>query len=232
MKIGGLQKMSLIDYPGKVIATVFLIGCNFRCPYCQNPELVDPEKIKEQPEIDEKEFFGFLDERKDFLDGVCITGGEPTIQKGLIDFIKQIKKRGFLVKLDTNGSNPEVLKELIKTDLLDYIAMDIKAGLFNYSKAAGTKVNLEQIKKSIKLIMRSGVDYEFRITVAPKLIKKKTIQEIAKWLKGAEKFILQQFRNQKVLDKTFEKIEPYADKILKDFEKILKKTIKKVELRL
>ena len=140
MKIGGLQKMSLIDYPGKIVATVFLIGCNFRCLYCQNPELVDPKKIKKQPHINEKDFFKFLDERKDFLDGICITGGEPTIQKGLISFIRKIKKKGFLVKLDTNGSNPEMLKKLIKAKLLDYIAMDIKADLVAYDRVAGVKV--------------------------------------------------------------------------------------------
>ena len=222
MKIGGLQELTLVDFPGKVAATVFLIGCNFRCPYCQNPELVDPEK----------DFFKFLDERKDFIDGVCITGGEPTIQRGLIGFIRKIKNKGFLVKLDTNGSNPGMLNKLIKAKLLDYIAMDVKADLRNYEKASGIKANLENIKKSVDLIMKGGVGYEFRITVAPKLIKKEIIEEMAKWLEGAKKFALQQFRNQKVLDKAFEKIEPYPDKVLKDFEKILKKTIKKVEVRL
>ena len=232
MKIGGLQELTLVDFPGKVAATVFLIGCNFRCPYCQNPELVDPEKIKKHLEIKEKDFFKFLDERKDFIDGVCITGGEPTIQRGLIGFIRKIKNKGFLVKLDTNGSNPGMLNKLIKAKLLDYIAMDVKADLRNYEKASGIKANLENIKKSVDLIMKGGVGYEFRITVAPKLIKKEIIEEMAKWLEGAKKFALQQFRNQKVLDKAFEKIEPYPDKVLKDFEKILKKTIKKVEVRL
>jgi pyruvate formate lyase activating enzyme len=232
MIIGGFQELSLVDYPGKVAATVFLVGCNFRCPYCHNPELVDPEKIKKQPKIKQEDVFKLLDERKDFLDGVCITGGEPTLQKGLIGFIKKIKKKGFLVKLDTNGSDPAMLRKLIKAKLLDYIAMDIKADLPNYEKASGVKANLKNIKKSIDLIKKSKIDYEFRITVAPKLIKKKAIQEIAKLLKGAKKFAIQQFRNEKVLDKAFEKIEPYTDKTIKDFEKILKKTIKKVEVRL
>jgi len=231
MKIGGLQKLSLVDFPGKIAATVFLIGCNFRCPYCQNPELVNLEKIKKQPQIEMKDFFKFLDERKDFLDGVCITGGEPTINKDLLEFIKKIKKRGFLVKLDTNGSNPEVLKKLLDARLLDFIAMDVKGGVSNYSKVAGKKIDLSKIKKSIDLIKKSEVDYEFRITVAPGLIKRKDIEEIGKWLKGIKKFTLQQFQNQKVLDKSFEKIKPYSEKILKDFQKILKKHIKEVEVR-
>jgi len=210
----------------------FLIGCNFRCPYCHNPELVDPLKISKQVQIKEKDFFKSLDERKDFLDGVCVTGGEPTLQKGLIGFIKKIKKKGFLVKLDTNGSNPDMLKQLIKNKLVDYIAMDIKADLPNYEKVSGVKVNLENIKKSIDLILKSKTEYEFRITVAPKLIKGKMIDEIGKLLKGAKNFAIQQFRNEKVLEKSFKKIEPYSEKIIKDFQKKLKKHIKKVEVRL
>ncbi len=232
MKIGGLQKLTLIDFPGKPAATVFLIGCNFKCPYCQNPELVDPEKSKKQPVISQREFLKFLNIRKDFLEGVCITGGEPTIHKDLFNFIKKIKQKGFLVKLDTNGGNPEILEELLDNKLLDFVAMDIKSSPLNYSKAAGKKIDLTKIKKSIELIKNKGIDYEFRITVTPTLVKKKDIQEIAKWLKGIKKFALQQFQNQKVLNPSFKKIKPYSDKILKDFQKILKKYIKDVEVRL
>lgn len=232
MKIGGLQKLTLIDFPGKPAATVFLIGCNFRCPFCQNPELVDPEKSKKQPVISQREFFKFLDSRKDFLEGVCITGGEPTIHKELFNFIKKIKQKGFLVKLDTNGDNPEMLEELLDNKLLDFVAMDIKSSPFNYNKTTGKKIDLAKIKKSIELIKNKGIDYEFRITVVPNLVKKKDIEEIAKWLKGIKKFALQQFQNQKVLDKSFEKIKPYSDKIIKDFQKILKKHIKDIEVRL
>ena len=232
MKIGGLQKLTLIDFPGKPAATVFLIGCNFHCPFCQNPELVDPEKSKKQPVISQREFFKFLDSRKDFLEGVCITGGEPTIHKDLFNFIKKIKQKGFLVKLDTNGSNPEMLEELLDNKLLDFVAMDIKSSPFNYNKTTGKKIDLAKIKKSIELIKNKGIDYEFRITVVPNLVKKKDIEEIAKWLKGIKKFALQQFQNQKVLNPSFEKIKPYSDKIFKDFEKILKKHIKDIEVRL
>ena len=219
MKIGGLQKLSLIDYPGKTAATVFLIGCNFKCGYCQNPELID---IKKQSVIDQIDFFKFLDSRKDLIDGVCITGGEPTINSDLLDFIKKIKEKGFLVKLDTNGSNPELLEKLI--NYVDFVAMDIKINIPGFNK--------KTTEKSIKLIKNSNIDYEFRITVVPKLIKKKDIEEIGKWLKGIKKFALQQFQNKKVLDKAFKKIKPYSEKILKDFEKILRKYIKDVEVRL
>lgn len=224
MKIGGLQKLSLIDFPGKTAATIFLIGCNFKCPYCQNPELVDPERIKNQSAISETDFFKFLDERKSFLDGVCITGGEPTIHKDLVDFIKKIKKKGFLIKLDTNGSNPNMLEKLLNAKLLDFIAMDIKVNIPDFNKKIA--------QKSIDLIKKSGIDYEFRITVVPTIVEEKDIEEIGKWLKGIKKFALQQFQNKKVLDKSFRKIKPYPDQIFRDFQKILKKYIKDVELRL
>ena len=231
MKIGGLQKLTLVDYPGKVAATVFLIGCNFKCPFCQNPELVDPEKIKKQPKISEKEFFAFLDSKKGLIEGICITGGEPTIHADLIDFIKKIKNKGFLIKLDTNGSSPEMLEKLIRAKLLDFIALDIKSSENNYSKASGVKVDLEKINKSIDLIKTSGLDCEFRTTAVPGLVEKEDIEQMGEWLKGAKKFALQQFQNKKVLDKKFTKIEPYSEEIFKEFQKSLEKYIEKVELR-
>jgi len=190
MKIGGLQKLTLVDYPGKIAATVFLIGCNFRCGFCHNPELIDSSK---KEVISEKEFFDFLKERKGLLDGVCITGGEPTIVSDLFNFIKKIKDLGFLVKLDTNGSNPEILKELINS--LDYIAMDVKTSMKKYNKAVGKEIDLNNINKSIDLIKDSNIDYEFRTTVIPGLVDKNDIIEIGKWLKGVKKIVLQQFRN-------------------------------------
>jgi len=232
VKIGGLQKMTMIDYPGTISATVFLIGCNFKCGFCQNPELIDPEKIKNQPKISQKQFFWFLDSEQGLIDGICITGGEPTINPDLIDFIKKIKAKGFLVKLDTNGSNPKVLEELIKEKLIDFIAMDIKTSLDKYEQAINTKIDLEKIKQSVDLIKNSGVDYEFRTTVVPELVNEEDIKKIGEWLKGAKKFVLQQFRNQKVLDKEFEKIKPYSEETLKKFKKNLEKHIEKVELRL
>ena len=231
MRIGGLQKSTLIDYSGKVAATIFTLGCNFRCPFCQNPELVDPEKIKKQPQIKEGAFFDFLKSRKGLLDGICITGGEPLIQPDIFDFIKKIKKQGFLVKLDTNGSQPAKLKKLFQKNLLDFVAMDIKSSQENYSKAVGAKVNLKDIQKSIDLIRQSGMDYEFRTTAAPGIIDKKEIEKIGQWLNGAKKFALQQFRTEKTLDRSWQKIRPYSDEELKEMVKITQPYFDKVELR-
>jgi len=232
MKIGGLQKLTLVDYPNKIAATVFLTGCNFKCGFCHNPELVDIDKMKNQPEISENVFFEFLESKKGLIDGICIIGGEPTIQNGLDDFIRKIKDSEFLIKLDTNGSNPEILNKLISENLLDFIAMDIKTSLNKYEKAINTKINLENIKKSVEIIKNSGIDYEFRTTVVPGVVEREDIEKIGEWLKGVKKFVLQQFRNQKVLNKEFEKIQPYSDETLKEFKKILEKYIDKVGLRL
>ena len=241
MKIGGLQKLTLVDYPGKVAATVFLIGCNFKCGFCHNPELVNPSTSSGQFSAGELEFFEFLDKKEGLIDGVCITGGEPTIQNDLIDFIRKIKAKGFLIKLDTNGSNPEVLSKLFNEKLLDFVAMDIKTCPDKYekiypvkSRVAGSRHGgiFNRVKESIELIKNSGIDYEFRTTVVPGLVEKEDIEKMGEWLRGAKKIVLQQFQNKKVLDKNFEKVKPYTDEILKEFGKILKKYIGEVELRL
>ena len=235
MRIGGFQKFSLIDYPGKICAIIFTQGCNFRCPYCHNPELVIPEKF-EKP-IPEKDVFSFLKTRIGKLDAVEITGGEPTLQPDLIDVIKKIKKMGFLVKLDSNGSNPKILKKILDSGLVDYVAMDVKTSLPKYKKVgAGDKIN--QIQESIEIIKNKAKDYEFRTTVVPKIVDKNDIKEITKNLKGVKRFILQQFRNtegessRKVLDNSFAKIKPYQKSELKEMADILRKTIKNVELRI
>jgi pyruvate formate lyase activating enzyme len=230
MKIGGLQKLTLVDYPGKVAATVFLIGCNFKCGFCHNPELVNWSG--EQNEINEKDFFEFLKGKEGLIEGACITGGEPTIYPDLIDFVKKIKDMGFLIKLDTNGSNPEAISKLVKEGLVDFIAMDIKTSLEKYGQAVNVRIDTKNIEQSVELIKNSGIDYEFRTTVVPGLVEKEDIEKIGRWLKGVKKIALQQFRNKKVLDKNFEKVKPYADETLKEFGKILKKYIGEVELRL
>lgn len=235
VKIGGLQKLTLVDYPGKVAATVFLIGCNFRCPFCQNPDLVSPERVKRvegQNQISESEFFEFLNSKIGLIDGICITGGEPTINSDLFEFVKKIKDLGFLIKLDTNGSNPEISEKLIDEKLIDFIAMDIKTSLEKYEKAINAKIDLEKIKKSVEIIKNSGIDYEFRTTVVPDIVEKDDIEKIGEWLHGPKSFALQQFQNKKVLDKNFEKIQPYSEEILKEFKEILEKYIKQVELRI
>ncbi len=232
MKIGGLQKLTLVDYPNKIAATVFLSGCNFKCGFCHNPELVDAKRIKNHPEISEKEFFDFLKSKKGLIDGVCITGGEPTVNADLPEFIRKIKDLNFSMKLDTNGNNPKILEKLIKEKLLNFIAMDIKTSLDKYEQVTNTKIKIENIKESVELIKKSGIDYEFRTTVVPGIVERKDIEKIGKWLKGTKKYVLQQFRNQKVLNKEFGKIVPYWDDTLKEFQKILEKYIKKVELRI
>ncbi len=239
IQIGGLQKTTLIDYPGRVACTVFLIGCNFRCPWCYSKELVLPKEIKKHlypvksrkagsPEakfngarISEKDFFKFLKERKGLLDGVVICGGEPTMNKELPQFCKKIKKAGYLIKLDTNGSNPKILKKLISGKLIDYVAMDIKAPKAKYSKAAGVKVDIKKIEKSVKILKEGKVDYEFRSTIVPSVHTKKDVIEMTKWIKGAKKYFLQNFRPEKTIDPKFEKIKPYPQEYLLEIQKAI-----------
>lgn len=221
MILGGLQKTTLIDYPGRVACAVFLSGCNFRCPFCYSPELVLPEKIKIQPKISEKKFFDFLKERRGLLQGVVICGGEPTFNKELPDFIGKIKKMGFLVKLDTNGSNPGMLKRLISEKLIDYAAMDIKAPLNaqNYNRATGGKRALEKIKESAEIIKKGMIDYEFRTTVIPGIHSKEDILQIARDISPAKKYFLQNFRAEKNLNSEFEKKKPYSKEFMEDLQK-------------
>ncbi len=227
MIIGGLQRLTLIDYPGRLAATVFLVGCNLKCPWCYSSELVLPERIKKQPKITEKELFSFLKERQDLLEGIVICGGEPTINKELPSFIKKIKKLGYLVKLDTNGSNPRMLEKVI--DLVDYVAMDIKLPREKYFKVLGIKP--EKINKSIEILKKNKVDYEFRTTVVPGVLDKKDILEIAKWISGAEKYYLQNFRPEKTLDPKFENRKPYPDNYLIDIKKVISPLFKICKIR-
>ncbi len=231
MLIGGLQRTTLIDYPGKVATTVFTIGCNFNCPFCHNSELVDLQKIKLQPIIKEKTFFNFLKSRRRLLDGVCITGGEPTIQADLIEFIGKIKQDDFLVKLDTNGSHPEILKKLLRENLIDYIALDVKSSLGKYSKMAGKQIDVKNIQQSIDLIKQSKIDYEFRTTIVPNLIDEKEIEKIGKWLSGSKTYTLQQFVPQKTLDTSLQESIPYQDDRLKKMVEIAKPYFDIVNLR-
>ncbi|WP_034443135.1 anaerobic ribonucleoside-triphosphate reductase activating protein [Butyrivibrio sp. AE2032] len=191
MLIHGLQKMTLLDYPEHVACTVFLSGCDFRCPYCHNFELVDGSA---SPIMSEDEFFGFLDKRHGLLDGVAITGGEPLMRPDLASFIKKIREMGYLIKLDTNGYHPDRLKELLEENLLDYIAMDIKNSLEKYPTTIGlSDINISLIKDSISLIMGSGVDYEFRTTVIKEFHEKDDFEKIGATICGAKRYFLQQF---------------------------------------
>ena len=231
MKIGGLQKLTLIDYPGKLACTVFSLGCSFRCPWCYSSELVLPEKIKNQPIISEKEFFDFLKERQSLLEGVVLCGGESTIYKDLPKFAKKIKKLGYLVKLDTNGSNPQVLKKMIDKKLVNYVAMDIKAPKKKYNQAVGINVDVGKIQQSINILKESGIDFEFRTTIAPKILNKEDIIEIAKWISPAPKYFLQNFRPEKTLDPKFEKVKPYSEKYLLEIQKAIAPLFQTCQIR-
>lgn len=214
MKIGGLQKLTLIDFPGRISCTVFCLGCSFRCPFCYNPELVLPEKMEKQPQIAEKDFFDFLEERKELLEGVCLGGGEPTVNEDLPAFVKKIKKLGFLVKLDTNGSNPWMLKKLIDKNLVDYVAMDIKAPRGSYRKLTGRLIDIKDIEKSMDILKQNKIDHEFRTTVIPTLLEKEDILKIAQWLSPAKKYFLQNFRPEKTIDPELKKVKPYSEEYL------------------
>lgn len=221
MLIGGLQQLTLIDYPGKLAATVFLAGCNFRCPWCYSSEIVLPEKIMKQPKMSEREFFKFLKSKKGLLEGVVVCGGEPLLNSDLPKFTKKIKKLGLAVKIDTNGSFPETLKRLVNENLVDYVAMDIKAPKDKYGLLAGKKLNIGNIERSIEFLKENKVNYEFRTTVVPELLDKKDIVEIARWISGAKKYYLQNFRPEKNLDPKFAAIKPYADKYLLSIQKTI-----------
>lgn len=189
MKIGGFDKVSLLNYPGLVACTIFTQGCNLKCPFCQNSELIPLTKSS----IDEEEIFEYLNKRKNILDGVCITGGEPLIQKDIKSFIKRIKEYGYKVKLDTNGTNPILLKELIDEHLIDYVAMDIKNISSKYNKTSGKRVIIDNILKSIKLIEKSDIDYEFRTTIVKEYHIIDDIKEIRKKLNKKSKYYIQNF---------------------------------------
>ena len=188
--IGGLQKVTLLDFPGKVACTVFLTGCNLRCPYCHNPDLVLTKDNGKY--ISEKEFFEFLLSRKGKLDGVCITGGEPTLYPNLTNLICRIREMGFLVKLDSNGTAPEILKPLLREKLLDYVAIDIKNAPSQYAETCGADV-IEYVEKSVALLKSSNIDYEFRTTVCHPFHSPKCMEEIGRWLRNAKRYYIQPF---------------------------------------
>jgi pyruvate formate lyase activating enzyme len=229
LPIKGIQKTSLIDYPDRLSAVLFVGGCNFRCPFCHNKELVlGPEKL---PDISEEEVLEFLKSRKEWVEGVVITGGEPCLYKELPFFIEKIKKLGFSVKLDTNGTNSVMIRQLIKSGYLDYIAMDIKAPPAKYAAAAGVSGGLIDVRESVKDIMNSGLSYEFRTTVVPRIHTEEDIIEIGQWLKGAEKYVLQQFRPITTVEESYMKERPYPQEKIEQIADRLRPLIKRVEVR-
>lgn len=225
MKISGLQKLSLVDFDGHIASTIFTSGCNFSCPFCHNSGLVKGT----EPEISETEIFEYLNKRKGIIDSVCISGGEPTLYKDLPAFISKIKNLGLLVKLDTNGTNLEMIKFLVENKLIDYIAMDIKNSLENYSLTTARDINTDTIKESIDYIMNCGIEYEFRTTLVKEFHSEDDIQKISKLISGAKKYFLQKFQdNENCIQKNLNPIEKNeANKYLE----ILKKTIPNTALR-
>lgn len=228
MLIKGLQKLTLLDFPGHIACTVFTGGCNLRCPFCHNALLVteiDDERIKED------DFFAFLRDRKGRLDGVAVTGGEPLLQQDAEDFIAKIKQLGFSVKLDTNGTFPDKLKKIIDKKLVDYIAIDIKNSPQKYALTAGLcKIDTDKIKQSVDMVMASGIDYEFRTTVPKELFEESDFEEIGKFIKGAKRYFLQEFKDSGNLieeglftPESKEKMEKYAE--------IARKYVEKAEVR-
>ena len=203
--IKGLQTLTLLDYPGKVACTVFTGGCNFRCPFCHNGGIVlNPGA---EPSIPEEKVFDLLKKRRGVLEGVCITGGEPTLWKGLWDFAKEIKAMGYSVKLDTNGTNPELMHKLILAGVVDYVAMDIKNSPDKYAETIGVKgFNLQPVKDSVRLLLQGTAGYEFRTTVVKGMHTPQDIVEIGKWIQGAEKYFIQPYRDSDlVIDRSCER---------------------------
>lgn len=190
MDISGIQKLTLLDYPGKCACTVFLAGCNLRCPFCHNVSLVMGQV---PPAMTEEEFFAFLKKRRGLLDGVCITGGEPTLRRDLPEFIGKIKELGFLVKLDTNGSNPKLLKKLLEDHLLDYVAMDIKNAPHRYGETCGGIDIFTAVEQSLAILKESAVEYELRTTLCKPFHDEQAMEAIGKWLRGTKNYYLQNF---------------------------------------
>lgn len=195
MKVTGIQKLTLLDYPGVVACTVFTAGCNFRCPFCHNAMLVLPEQIDDECLTDD-EVFGFLKKRRGVLDGVAVTGGEPLLHADMPEFLARVKELGYKIKLDTNGSNPELLSEIVKNKLVDRVAMDIKNVPEEYARTIGLKsFDIAPVERSKEMLLRGDIDYEFRTTVVKGIHTKESLIGAAKWIEGAKEYYLQQFKD-------------------------------------
>ncbi len=229
LQIKGFQGITLLDYPERVSATIFVAGCNFRCPFCHNYELV--ENFDQIPTIEKEKLFTLIEERKNFIEGLAITGGEPLLSDDISDLLIKLKNRFNLpIKVDTNGYNPDLLKRLLDENLVDYIAMDIKTSPSKYSIGAGINLNFKLIEKSVNTLLDSKIDYEFRTTMVPEIVNLEDIREIGILVEGAKKYVLQQFRNIKTLNNDFTKIIPYKPEELKKARDILVQFVQKVIL--
>ena len=228
MRIQGLQKLTLLDYPEHTACTVFTAGCNFRCPFCHNASLV--VDIPKEAQISEEEFFAFLQKRIGIIDGVCVSGGEPLLQPDIEQFIRKIKDMGFAVKLDTNGSFPDKLIHLVEQGLVDYVAMDIKNSPDTYIFTAGTEtLDIVSVKKSVAYLKEGHVPYEFRTTVVKHYHSKESFEEIGKWLEGTEKYFLQNFVDSG--DLIGKNTRGCSEEEMKEFLMTVKKYIPSAKLR-
>ena len=228
MNISGIQKLTLLDFPGKLACTVFTSGCNFRCPFCHNASLVLPGM---SDHIDEQEVFSFLKKREGILEGVCITGGEPCLQPDLETFIRKVRDIGFAVKLDTNGSFPEKLSSLLEKGLLDYAAMDIKTSMERYPEVCGVQNEklFENVQKSVEILKSSSVPHEFRTTTARELQTKEDFEKIGRWLSGEKRYFIQQYEASGEL--VGDEMTPYEKEELTEFAKVMKNFVENVEIR-
>ncbi|MBU0635597.1 anaerobic ribonucleoside-triphosphate reductase activating protein [Candidatus Micrarchaeota archaeon] len=224
VKIFSIQKTTLQDFPGKVAAIVFLAGCNLRCIFCHNPAAINGNE-----NVSVQDFFSFLESRKGKLQGIVLSGGEPTIHSDLVDFISRIKQMGFLVKLDTNGTNPEMLQKLLKKGFLDYVAMDVKAPFSRYREITGSKDVTSKIKQSIRLLLNDKIDYEFRTTCHPSL-SRSDFRVIASQIKGAKRYFLQQYVDAVTLNPQ-KHLAVYNEEALQSLQKEFKDEVQEVRIR-
>jgi pyruvate formate lyase activating enzyme len=228
MIVAGLQKLSLVDFPGRLAAVVFLQGCNFKCGYCQNPGLIRKSDVSG---LREQEVMAYLERRKDKIGAVVITGGEPTIQSGLEDFIRRISSEGFDVKLDTNGSNPSALAKLLSSGVLEYVALDIKTSFSKYGLVSPGADPAKKVAESIDLCLNSKIQYEFRTTCVPGIVDRDDLHDIGRAVRGAKKYCLQKFRSGVTYDPAFSEIKPFGRKEAEEFADILSGHVDEVELR-
>ncbi len=231
--ISGIQKFTLLDFPNKTACVVFTPGCNFRCGYCHNPEFVLPEKIQEIKGsfIPEEAFFSFLNDRRGLLDGVVVTGGEPTLMPDLLPFMKRIKSLGLLVKLDTNGNRPEILKAAVSEGAIDYVSMDVKTSLEGYPGLVGKLVKPEKIKESVDFLLQNTVDYEFRSTLIKESHSIADLENMVELVRGAKRIFLQSFRSGITLSPIFGTYHPFSEEEMRKIASQFGKTVAQVEIR-
>ena len=229
VEIKGFMKTSMLDYPEKLSACIFLSKCNFRCPYCHNVELVndDPRLIP----FSEEKVFDYLTKKKKWMDGVVISGGEPTLHQGLIELCKKIKKLGYSIKLDTNGTNPKMLKQLIDEKLVDYVAIDIKSSKEKYDKATNVKSDVNAVSESVKMLINGNVDYEFRTTVLPGLVDVSDMKKIGEWIKGAKRYYIQQFIPIKTLNDSYMEKPSHNHDTLHEMKEIMEEYVEMCAVR-